>query len=211
MTRPVIVVGGGGHARVVVDALLTMEESVQGFTDPEDGVASEIWGVPHLGDDRVVEEYAPDEVVLANGVGSVGRTDRRERVFREFRSQGYEFVSIVHPAAIISPRTHLEEGIQVMMGAVLQAGVHLGPNVLVNSSASVDHDCRLDAHVHVAPGALLSGDVRVGRGALVGVGASVRQGLTVGENSIVGAGAVAVRDVDPNITVVGVPAEPLAR
>jgi UDP-perosamine 4-acetyltransferase len=206
---PVIVVGGGGHAKVLISTLLLQHRRVLGFVDLKPSLPP-LLGNAYLGDDGTIFLHSPDQVRLVNGVGSTGSTDLRRAVYEKFREKQYIFASVIHPSAIIAPEVHLEDGVQVMAGVAVQPGSHLGANVIINTGARVDHDCLIDAHAHIAPGVTLSGNVHVGKGAHVGTGASIIQGVTVGAASIVGAGAVVVDDVPPGVTVVGVPARILA-
>ncbi len=207
--RSVIVVGGGGHAKVLVDLLLLLRWNVLGYTDLNPG-GGDLLGVSCLGSDEIVAtRWHPEEVGLVNGVGSVRSPAARAGVFEAFSELGYTFPAVVHPAATVSPHATLAVGAQVMAGAVIQAGSRIGPNVIINTRASIDHDCEIGAHVHVAPGAVLSGAVRVGERAHIGCGATVRQAITIGTAAVVGAGAVVIEDVAPGMTVAGVPAKPL--
>lgn len=204
-----IVLGGGGHARVVLDLLTVLGADVLGYTDPSG--ASALGEVPCLGGDDALDAYAPDRVLLANGLGSVGEPAARAALYARFTAGGYTFPPLVHPGAVVSASAALGAGTQVMAGAVLQAGVRTGANVLVNTRASVDHGCVLGDHVHVAPGVTLSGDVRVGARTHLGTGAVVVQGVAIGAGCLVAAGAVVVRDLPDGAAVVGVPARPFSR
>ena len=203
--RPFIVIGGGGHAKVVASALRLLDQKVLGFTDPssDTSLGKEI---THLGDDGVLSNYSPEEVVLTMGIGSTRDMSYRAQLFDEQRAGGFEFPPIAHPGAFVVSEVNLEEGAQVMAGAIVQAGAELGENVIVNTNASIDHGCDIHGHVHVAPGATISGGVTLEEGVHVGTGASVIQGIRIGAGSVVGAGAVVVENVPSETTVVGVPA-----
>lgn len=208
--RPVILLGGGGHARVLIDALRLLSVQVLGVTDPRpDVLMMRVLGVPVLGPDQAILEHDPSEVLLVNGLGSVSDTSARKRLFTSFLSRGYAFAGLVHPRATMATTVLVSEGVQVMAGAVIQAGATLGDNVIINTRASVDHECQIGSHVHVAPGATLSGGVHVGEGAHIGTGAVLIEGIRIGARAIVGAGTVVLRDVPPDVTVVGNPARVL--
>lgn len=210
LSTPVIVAGGSGHAKVLVSTLLLQRRRVLGFVDPNPSLPP-LLGVRYLGGDDAVFLLSPDEVRLVNGVGSIGSTELRRTVYEKFLERGYIFDSVIHPSAIIAPEVDMEDGVQVMAGAVVQAGSRLGANAIVNTGARIDHDCWIGAHAHIAPGVTLSGHVHIGRGAHIGTGATIIQGIEVGDGSIVGAGAVVLKDVPSGVTVVGVPAELAAR
>lgn len=191
MTKPAIILGAGGHAKVLIDAMLLCGMEISGLCDPVlTKGGSGPFGIEVLGGDEVLQKTPPAEVILVNGIGSVTSTENRNAIFNRFKSKGFEFATVIHPSAIIAQDAALGEGVQIMAGAVVQAGAVIGANSIVNTKASVDHDCILGECVHVAPGATLSGGVRVGDKTHIGTGASIIQGLSIGEGCLVGAGSI---------------------
>jgi UDP-perosamine 4-acetyltransferase len=204
--------GAGGHARVVLEVLTACaDRRVVGLLDNDCRLhGTTCFGVPVLGaDDLIASVMAQGVTEFFLGVGSVGSTERRQRLYEFGLSHGLAPASTLHHSAIISSRAVLGPGLTVLAGAIINADAALGANVLINTAAVVEHDCVVGDHVHVASGAVLLGGVRVDAGAHVGGGATVRQRVTIGAGAIVGAGAVVVADVPPGETVVGVPARPL--
>jgi sugar O-acyltransferase (sialic acid O-acetyltransferase NeuD family) len=206
----IIAIGGGGHLRVLLDALRLQGLVVEGIVDADPKTHATVrFGLPVLGDDAVVLGLPTAQVGLVNGVGSLTAstpTSARQRLFALFKDRGYTFCGVRHPSAVISADSSLAEGVQVMAGAIVQPGVSVGHNSIINTRASVDHDCVIGAHVHLAPGVTLSGGVTVGEGTHVGTGAVVIQGVTIGPGATVAAGAVVVEDVPAGAVVLGVPA-----
>lgn len=207
MQHPVIILGAGGHAKVLVDILRRLAADIVALVDTAPGRPGAVLGVPVVVGEETVLRYDPQDILLVNGIGSVGDTGKRAAVYRRFRAQGYRFATVVHPAAVVAGDAALAEGVQIMAGAVIQPGCVIGADTIVNTGATVDHDCRLGAHVHIAPGATLSGNVVCDDGVHVGCGATVIQGVALGAASIVGAGAAVLKDVAPGATVAGVPAK----
>ena len=206
--RPLILIGAGGHARVVLSTLLMQGRRVLGFVSP-DKKGTELLGIPQLGGDEAVLTYDPSEVLLVNGVGSAASISKRLKTYEYFRTEGYSFESVIHPSSIIAPEGELSDGVQIMAGAIVQTGCVIEEDSIINTGSRIDHDCVVGAHAHVAPGAVLSGSVHVGLRAHIGAGAVVIQNLKIGNDAIVGAGAVVLADVPPASTVVGVPARPI--
>lgn len=207
MSLPVIILGGGGHAKVLIDALLASSAVIAGVVDPNPKLAgAKILGVRVLGGDDIVNGFPPSEVQLANGLGSIGLPAKRQQIFERFKEMGYKFTTVIHPSAVIASDVVLGEGTQVMAGAVIQPGSRIGINSIINTRASVDHDCLIGDHTHIAPGVTLSGGVKVGTGSHIGTGATVIQGIVVGGQCLVAAGAVVVSNVAENTTVKGMPA-----
>jgi UDP-perosamine 4-acetyltransferase len=207
---PVIVIGGGGHAKVLVSTLLLCRRKILGFVDLNP-TAPPLLGVRCLGSDEAVGVHAPGDVQLVNGVGSASSTTIHKDVYDRFIRQGYCFATVIHPSAVVASEVQIEDGVQVMAGAMLQPGSRVGANAIVNTGAVIDHDCVVGAHVHIAPRAVLSGGVRVNTGALIGTGACIIPGVSVGAGSVVGAGAAVIRDVPSGVTTVGVPAKAIHR
>ena len=201
----VLVIGAGGHAKVVIEALRSMNEHIIGATDADPAKhGSECQGVPVLGGDEVAHDHGPGAVLLANGIGQ--SPEGRRTVYRRFKESAYEFLTIIHPSATVAADAELGEGAQVMAGAVIQPTARIGRNAIINTGAIVDHDCAIAEHAHIAPGAILCGAVTVADGAFVGAGATVIQGITIGADATIGAGAVVIDDVAPGAAVNGVPA-----
>jgi sugar O-acyltransferase (sialic acid O-acetyltransferase NeuD family) len=205
------ILGGGGHARVLIDCLqLSGCPRRLMILDPDSTRwGQQLYGVPIVGDDDKLEQLGAEWFVVA--FGSVGDNRPRQQLFDRCCALGLEPLTVLHPQAVVSRWATLERGAQVLPGSVINAGSRIGANAIVNSGAVIEHDCVLGDHAHVATGARLGGGVRVGWGAHVGIGATVRQGICVGDRAIVGAGAVVVKDVSSGTTVVGVPARPVIR
>jgi len=205
---PLIILGAGGHAKVLIDALLASSAVIAGIVDPDPAlVGTKVLGIPVLGGDDIVNEYPSSEIRLVNGLGSVGHPLRRKQLFDQFKQMGYTFATVVHPSAVIARDVVLGEGVQVMAGAIIQPGCRIGSNVIINTKASIDHDSIIGDHAHIAPGVTLSGTVMVGSTSHIGTGATIIQGISIGTVCLVAAGAVVISDVPDGRTVVGVPAK----
>lgn len=209
---PVIIIGAGGHAKPVIDALMKNGTEIIGAVDvnpAKHGVP--ILGVPVLGKDGIIGGHAPGSLLLVNGVGTTSETEERREVFCRFKERGYNFKTVIHPSALIGVEVEIGEGSQILAGAVIQPATTIGANCIINTNATVDHDCAIGDHVHVAPGAAVSGVVEIGDGCHVGSGATIIQGLTIGPRSIIGSGAAVIRDVAQGDVVCGVPARTIKR
>lgn len=202
MSKPVIVLGGGGHAKVLVGVLRRLDADVLGLVDPNKKQGSLSNDCNVLGDDDAVLNYSAEQIELVNGIGSLPRDGGlRERLFWKFLDLGYRFKIVVDPSAIVLSESPLAEGCQVMAGVIIQTGVKVSENCIINSGAIVEHDCRIGAYTHVAPGATLSGGVTLAERVHVGTGAVLIQNVEVGANSIIGAGAVVTKNVPENSIV----------
>jgi len=203
--KPIIVLGGGGHASVVIDTLRAMGRTVAGFVAPQAADCD----VPRLGGDEYLDGVDPAEMDLALAIGTIRPSPLRRELFDAMKQRGFVFATLIHPSAVVAPSVSLGEGAQIMAGAVIQPGTVIGANTIINSRVVVDHDCRIGDHAHIATGAALSGAVHVGEESHVGTGAVIIQGIMVGARALIAAGAVVVRDVASETQVAGVPARPM--
>ncbi len=210
--RGCVILGGGGHARVLIDLMRAAGlAEPHGILDADDARwGGDLDGVAILGGDELIPHLAGEGVIaFVVGLGSARDTGPRRRLFEIASEHGLEPLTLRHPTAVCSAAAQVGPGCQLLPGSIVNAGASLGANVIVNSGAIVEHDCAIGDHVHVATGAALASGVVVRPGAHIGIGAAVRQGIKIGDAAVVGAGAVVVRDVPAGAVVVGVPAAQL--
>lgn len=203
--RPVLIVGAGGHAKVVIELLRAMSIPIAGLIDQDR--TKQALGVACVGADEDLPRLRAEG--LDRAFVAIGDNRRRLDLGRGLVAGGFELVNAVSPNAVISPSVALGRGVAVMAGAVINAEARIGDLAIVNTGAVIDHDCVIGEGAHLAPGSTLAGSIDVGEGAFVGVGASVIPGMRIGAFATVGGGACVVRDVAPAATVVGVPARPI--
>jgi sugar O-acyltransferase (sialic acid O-acetyltransferase NeuD family) len=204
-----VLVGGGGHAAVVLEAI-----RASGMIDPVGVLDADparrgtgFFGVPIVGGDDTWPELVRCGIRrFVSAIGSTADTAVRRRVFERMVVQGGVGLTIRHPTAIVSPSASLGAGCQVSAGAIVNTAARIGRNVIVNTGAIVEHDCRIGDHVHLATGCRLAGGVTIGEGTHVGIGATVIQGIKIGRDCVIAAGAVVIRDVADRAVVGGVPA-----
>ena len=205
----VVVVGAGGHAKVVVATLQALGVGVRVALDDDESLwGGSLLGVPVAGPISTLADLDGHRVVLALGDN---RTRQRLAARLESAHPGLRWAIAVHPSAVVHPSAQIGPGGVVFAGAVVQPDALIGAHAIVNTGATVDHDCRLGDFVHLAPGSHLAGGVVLDGGAFVGMGAVVLPHRRVGAWATVGAGGVVVEDVADGVTVAGVPARALAR
>jgi UDP-perosamine 4-acetyltransferase len=203
--RPrVVVIGAGGHAKVVLDILIDRGDvDLAGCVTAESHAAA-LLGVPILGSDDVLPG------VLAGGVThafvAIGENRVRATLQRRVVTLGFSLVNAISRHAVLSARVTLGSGIVIMPGAVINVDTVIGDGAIVNTAASVDHDGQIGAFAHIGPGSTLAGNVTVGEGAFLGAGTTVIPRRTIGAWTTAGAGAVIVRDLPDGVIAVGVPA-----
>lgn len=202
MNKPVIVLGAGGHASVLVDMLRQLEVDILGIVSKEKPSENGIFsGIPWYKNDEDVLIFDKSTVLLVNGIGSMPGNEIRYKVHSKFKQLGYGFYSVISPKAIVSSFITLAEGIQIMPGCIVNTNVSVGEATILNSGAIIEHDCKIGNHNHIAPGAVLSGSVITEDFVHIGTGAQVIQGMRIGERTLVGAGATVTRNLDSNKTL----------
>jgi sugar O-acyltransferase (sialic acid O-acetyltransferase NeuD family) len=193
----VAVLGAGGHAKVVYDAIVTAKLAARVEIRDDD---ARLDGKPFM-DTQIKTPIASSPEIVHIAIG-----DNRARSTVAARLAGRKFFTVVHPAATVSERCTIAPGAFIAAGAVVAVAAQVGECAIINHGAIVDHDCVVGRYAHVAPAATLGGEVTVGEGALVGAGAVVLPGISIGKWAVVGAGAVVTRAVADGETVYGVPA-----
>jgi sugar O-acyltransferase (sialic acid O-acetyltransferase NeuD family) len=200
----VLIVGAGGHAKVVIATLQAAGRTVCAVVDDDTALAgTSILGVRIVGCVDSAKEYRESEAIVA-----IGDNHTRRAVVDRL---GLRWTTAIHPSAVVHPSAKVGPGTVVFAGAVVQPGARIGSHAIMNTAATVDHDCVVGDFVHLAPGTHLGGNVTIGEGSFHGVGAVVLPNLKIGEWSVLGGGAVAVRSVPAGESVIGIPARPLGR
>ena len=192
-----LVVGAGGHAKVVVDAARVAGFEIAGVIGSPGG-RTELLGIPVTQD---VGEATADGFIVA-----IGDNARRATVFAEYLERGLSPVAVVHPSAVIADGVEVGAGTLVAAGVIVNVDAVIGRDAILNTGCTIDHDCVVGDHSLVGPGASMCGESRVGDGVLVGAGASITPTRSVGAWSVVGAGAAVVRDIPDRSVAAGVPA-----
>jgi UDP-perosamine 4-acetyltransferase len=209
MKTPVVLLGAGGHAKVVIEILEeTGDFEIVGCLSPT-AQESTLLGYPILGGDDLLPALFQQGV--RHAFVAVGANAARRRLAQKVRESGFDLASAICPRALVSPRARLGRGVAVMPGAVINVDTVVGEGAIVNTAAVLDHDDFIGAFAHVAPGASLAGSVTAQEGAFLGTGCSVIPGIIIGTWTVVGAGAVVIRDLPADVTAVGVPARVIKR
>jgi len=206
----IVVIGGGGHAKVLVSVLKKLPWTIVGYTDPHD--AGPLLGVAWLGDDEAlagVRAGNPGCAALV-GVGKVDSRPLRAEVQRSLARLGFAIPVVVSPQAVVNEDVTLGAGSMIFDGALVNSGATAGEGCILNTGSIVEHDCRLGDDVHVAPGATVSGGSSIGDHCMIGAGATVVHAVTICRGCLVGAGAVVAADIAEPGVYAGVPARRIA-
>lgn len=201
MCKEVIIIGAGGHGKVIADIVNKSKDKVIGFLDDAKG-SDKVLTYPILGKTCDCVKYQDKEFFLA-----IGNNEIRKKISAEYPMLKY--YTAIHPTAVISEHVTIGEGTCVMAGVVINSSADIGKQCIINSGTIIEHDNKLADFVHVSPGAVLCGTVTVGECTHIGGGVTVKNNINITSNVVVGVGAAVVADITEPGTYCGVPAERL--
>lgn len=199
MSKNVILIGGGGHAKVIIDCILSCGDTVLGILDDNLPVSSTVLNVPVLGKTNSFNHFSDCWFLIA-----IGNNYIRQKI--ALAMQDVKWYTAIHSKAYVSRFAHIGQGSVVLANAVVNADAKVGQHCIINTGAVVEHDNCLGDYVHISPAAALGGTVRIGERSHVGIGAIVRNNLEICRDCVVGAGAVVIKNISECGVYVGVPA-----
>ncbi|MBX3205820.1 MAG: acetyltransferase [Labilithrix sp.] len=202
---PVVVLGAGGHGKVVADILTEMGRRPVGFLDPKKPAGTTVLGLPVLGDD---DWLLANQVEVALGMGD---NAMRERLALRALERGTPLATAVHPRAVVARSATIADGVVIAALAVVNPDASVERGAIINTGAIVEHDCIIGEFAHLATNATTGGACRIGRLSLLGSGATMLPETVVGDETRVGAHALVTRDLPAHATARGVPARLTAR
>lgn len=199
----VIIIGAGGHAKVVADILRAQGIHVLGYLDDNMSLhGQQRLGLPVLGSVDNYRDFNTDGLVIGIGSNAV----RRSLAKRLSDVPSSLWINAVHPQAVVAPSVQLGVGVVIAAGAVVNPDVVIGDHVIINTGATVDHDCIIGCCAHIGPGVRLAGNVQIDDECFIGIGAVAIPGCHIGAGAVVGAGSVVISDIPAGVTAKGVPA-----
>lgn len=205
--RELVVVGAGGHATSVVDALLAAGRKPAFILDDDQTKRGhQVGGVVVRGP---LSEFSSDEVGRFSIAVAIARNGVRRRLVVHLLARGATLCGVRHPSAVVSRQARIDPTAQIMAGAIVNAGVVVKAHAVLNTGCIVEHDVTVAEYAHIGPGAVLAGAVALEEGAFVASGATVCPFVRLGSWSTLGAGAVALSDLRPRTLAVGIPARPI--
>jgi len=197
-----IIIGTGGHARVVAEIAKLSHLEIKGFIDLDySGEDELILGSPVLGGLEQIKHPSSDLSFFA----AIGENAQRKQIFEQMISEDFMAISLIHPTAIIGEGVEVGVGTLICAGSIICTNARIGENTIINTGVIIDHEAKIGSNSHIAPGSRVAGRVTIGPGSFLGVGANVIDKINIGERVTVGAGSVIIRDIPSNSKVVGNP------
>lgn len=203
--KGLILIGGGGHCRSVIEACASAGFPVAGILDRSDRIGEKVCGFEIIGSDSSLGQFVEDHQFVVT-VGSIKSAAIRRRLYEQLVAAGGEAAVIMASSVNVSRFAEIGAGTVVLHGAIVNAGARVGENCILNTACVVDHDVFIGSHSHISTGALLNGGVNIGEECFIGSGAVVIQGIGIASGSVIGAGAVVTSDIIESGVYAGVPA-----
>ncbi|MGS0696508.1 acetyltransferase [Shewanella sp. 0m-4] len=197
--KPIVVIGGGGHASVLVDILRLQNREILAVISPDNISERKVFSdIEHFKEDDDVLRFSTKDVLLVNGIGMLPRSDLKRKLNQYYLSLGYKFETVIANSAQVSPFSTIESGVQIFAGAIIQAGVSISEHSVINSGVILEHDCKVGTYNHIAPRATLCGQVSTGNDVFIGAGATIIQNIEIEPRAIVGSGALVTKNLATN-------------
>lgn len=202
-----VIIGGGGHGRVVTEAAYLSGQTDIVVVDPH---RAQDWPL------SIATCVASDEEAGLNQTGTgfviaIGNNTVRQALFAKYAERSLEAATIIHPAACVSPSATVGPGSMIMAGSIVGPLAKLGRGVIINHGAIAEHDTIIGDFSHLAPGAVIAGAARIGKRSFLGANSCVRHGAEIRDDIVLGHGAVAAKSITEPGTYVGNPARPIEK
>lgn len=194
----IIILGRGGHAESLADIVERENKyEIAGYVINDNNQQSEDERYPVIGSDIDLERIFQSGIKnAALGIGYLGKSDLRERLWGKLKAIGYSLPVICDPSVILAGNVKLGEGTMIGKGSIINANASIGKMCIINTRATIEHDCQIDDFSHISVGSVLCGNVQVGRGSFIGANATVIQGKSIGSQCIVGAGTTVRKNIE---------------
>ena len=194
--KPLVLIGGGGHASVLVDILRQQHRRILAIVCPERISQRRIFSdLTHLKNDDDILRFSPNTVNLINGIGMLPKSGLKRKLNEHYLSLGYSFETVISDDAQVSFFADIEQGAQIFAGSIIHAGTVIGAHSIINSGVIIEHDNTIGEYNHIAPNATLCGQVTTHNGVYIGANATVIHNVTLGKGSIIGAGAIVTKNI----------------
>lgn len=205
MNRQLILVGGGGHCKSVIEICHQLGRTIKGILDLPSLVGSTVGGIEIIGTDDDIPRYV-DTCDFVVTIGYVRSSTLRISLADRIADAGGRLATLISPHATVAHDASIGEGTVVLSGACVNAGARIGANVIINTLSAIEHDVTIGDHCHISTGAMVNGDCTVGARVFIGSNATIINGISIGSDIIVGAGSTVINDITEAGVYVGSPA-----
>lgn len=195
MKKPLILVGGGGHCKSVIDVAELAGYTIDGILDVQENIGKNVVGYPIIGCDDDIKKFTSSHSFQIT-VGQIKDNGTRKKLFNRIKSSGGEMITIVSPKAHVSNHALLGEGCVIMHHALINASAKTGDGVIVNSFANIEHDVQIGNFCHISTGATVNGDCIIGDNCFIGSGVAISNGISICHDTFISIGSVVIKNID---------------
>ena len=203
--KPLILIGGGGHCKSVIEAAESAGYRILGVLDLPEKVGKDILSAKVIGTDKDISTYV-DKAEFVVTVGFINNPAMRIELYNKVKEAGGRLATIIASTAYVSKYASIGEGTVVMHHAFINAGAQVGKNVIINTFANIEHDAVVGDQCHIATGTMVNGDCKIGGNVFIGSQSVLSNGIVVGDDIVVGAGSLVRKSIQKKGTYFGNPA-----
>lgn len=203
--KPLILIGGGGHCKSVIEAAESQGREILGVLDMPEDLGKEILSTKVIGTDDDIPAYT-DKAEFVVTVGFIKNPTVRIKLFNKVKEAGGRLATIIASTAHVSKYAEIGEGTVVLHQAFVNAGAKVGCNVILNTATNIEHDAVIGDHCHISTGTMVNGECVVGHCCFIGSQSVLANCITIGDDIIVGAGSLVRKSINEKGIYSGNPA-----
>lgn len=203
--KDLILIGGGGHCKSVIEAAESAGYNILGVLDMPEDVGKKILSTQVIGTDDDIPAYV-DKAEFVITVGFIKNPSTRIKLYNKVKEVGGKFATIIASTAYVSKYATIGEGTVVLHRAFVNAGAKVGRNVILNTATNIEHDAVIGDHCHISTGTMVNGECKVGEKCFIGSQSVLANCITVGDDIIVGAGSMVRKSISEKGIYSGNPA-----
>ena len=208
--KKLILVGGGGHCKAVIDVAISAGREIRGIIDNAIPVGSTVLDIPVIGTDDNLPSFIHEDVEFLITVGQIKTSSIRQKLADKIKLAGGTFVApLIANTAHIAKGAKIGKGTIIMHNAVINADAVIGENTIINTGAIVEHDCKVGDFVHISTGAIVNGASTIGNDTFIGSHATIANVITIPPHTIIGAGSLVIKNISQPGTYCGIPTKPI--
>ena len=204
--KNLILVGGGGHCKAVIDVAKDAKYSIQGILEHPSCDCEDVLGFPIIGVDDDIPKYVNNSAFIIT-VGQIKNPTLRIKLDTLVKNVGGNLATIIATTAHVSDYALIGEGTVVLHYATINADAHIGRNCIINTHSNIEHDVKIGDFCHISTGAMVNGNCQIGKRVFIGSGAIIANGVTICDDCVIGAGAVVTKSITEKGIYVGNPAK----
>ena len=192
--KNLILVGGGGHCKSVIDVAESAGYNILGILDMPEDIGKKVLDYKVIGTDDDIPQYV-DKAEFVITVGFIKNPATRIKLYNKVKEAGGKLATVIASTAHVSRYSYIGEGTVIMHQAFVNAGAHIGANCIINTFCNIEHDAQIGDQCHISTGSMINGDCKVGDRCFIGSQCVLANGIEVGDDVIVGAASFVMQNI----------------